>query len=139
MPAVTQYYALLLAVKGNILVAGYGFITNRVVVKQARHRLAIAKVGLDDLRHIVNGDLGIEDALRLDNGDRSLLAKAMAAGKVHRHPLQAQLGYLLFQRLPDFKRLAGDTPRPVTNQDGALIVRLASWLLLRHQLPPQFS
>ena len=94
---------------------GYGFIGNRIVVKQACHRLAIAKVGLDNLGHIVNGDLGIEDALRLDNGDRPLLAKTVAAGKVHRHPLQAQLGYLLFQRFPDFECLAGNTSRPVTD------------------------
>jgi hypothetical protein len=136
MAAVTQYYALLVAIEGYILIARYCLIAKRVVVKQAFHRFAITKMGLGNLRGVFNRHLGIEDALRFDDSDGALLAETMAASEIYFYSLQTQPGYFFFQGFPNFKCFAGDTSCPMADKDGALVNYLFSWLFLWHQRPP---
>ena len=50
-------------------------------------------MGLDNLRGVLNTDMGIKDTFRFDNGDWTLFSEAMAAGEIYLDVFQSRLGY----------------------------------------------
>ncbi len=84
--------------------------------------MPVPEMGLDNLRNIVNRNVSVENALRLDNGNGTLLAETMAAGKIHLNPIHPHLHHRFLQRFPDFNCLARNTPRSLADKDGALVV-----------------
>jgi hypothetical protein len=62
-------------------------------------------MGLDNLRNIINANMGVKDAFGLYNYNGALLTETMAASKIYLHPFQTQLYHCFLQRFPDFKCL----------------------------------
>jgi hypothetical protein len=50
-------------------------------------------MGLDNLRRIINGNMGVEDAFWLDNNNGTLLTETMTTSEIHHYPIQSQLSY----------------------------------------------
>ncbi len=82
----------MLRIKVYVLEIRYCLTTNCILIKQAGYRLTVSEVCLNNVRHIINANLGIEDALRLDNDNGALLAEAMTTSEINLHLIQTQLG-----------------------------------------------
>ena len=132
--AVAQNNPLLHAVKLDVAVVAHGLAADRVFVEEALDGLAVAEVGGNDFRDVVERDMGVENAFRLDHRHRALLAETVAAGEIDIDLFQAHLRDFIFQGFGNLNRFAGGAASTLANEYGALSA--VSWLFFCHLRPP---
>jgi hypothetical protein len=72
---------------------GNSLTGNRVLVEEAFDRLSVTEVRSNDFRDIGQGDMGIKDTFRLDDGNRALFAEPMTAGEIYFNAAQDLFRY----------------------------------------------
>ena len=138
--AVLQHDAVLTVVEGDVAVLGVAHSVQ--LVEQALHHLALHDGLFDDLVAVLQLDVGIEDALRLDLDQGAHLAEAVAAAllQVDAVPLgfgdilglallgeahvdvQPPAGALLLKVVVQLQRAAGDTAGAGAQQNLPLLI-----------------
>ncbi len=140
-----QNDALLFLIEVDISIVWYRLVSHRVAVEEPFHRLPILEMRGYYLRSILRRYVGIKNALRLNDDIWSLLAKAMATGKIHRNILHTLLEHLAAERLENGVASTGDASGTATNINGAMLahiipllsgtIALLSWDSYDHESP----
>jgi len=121
LPVQVENQPELVLVEGHLLLLFNRGAGLRIVVEQALHHPA-AEDGLPhDLRHVLHPHVGVEDALRANHHQRTLLAEPVAAGHLD-VIFQQRVGALGFQFLPecppDLLGAVHPAARAAANRDG---------------------
>ena len=102
----------------DVLQEGDRFPLLRRHIHQALDRPALDQVLLDEVRNVRRLEPLVEDAVGLDEEDRSSLAESVAARGHHEDlPLEAAAAHFVFEGPPDLEGPAGNAARPGADEE----------------------